>query len=157
MYSMEIFANAAGIKLFHCPTRAAGRRDRAARRPGRGGSPRVPAPAIGQIRGGKMRALDQLEQASASPAARDPDLQGVGYDAEFYIWTGVFAPATTPPNLLFKIRNAVIGSGELAEFKRRWRKCRRRGLLDGPSSRKLLESRPRGEVALEKIGKVEEK
>ncbi|HEV7477494.1 MAG TPA: tripartite tricarboxylate transporter substrate binding protein, partial [Burkholderiales bacterium] len=115
--SMEIFANAAGIKLFHVPYQGGGPAVTALL----GGQVEAlasgPAPAIGQIRGGKMRALASWSSERLALLPEIPTFKELGYDAEFYIWTGVFAPATTPPNILSRIRNAVKEAANSAEFK----------------------------------------
>ena len=91
--AMEIFADAAGIKLFHIPYQ--------------GGGPAVaallggqidalasgPSAAIGQIKAGKMRALAVWGDKRLASLPDVPSMKELGYDATFYIWSGLFAPA----------------------------------------------------------------
>ena len=157
--SMEIFANAAGIKLFHVPYQGGGPAVTALL----GGQVEAlasgPAPAIGQIRGGKMRALASWSSERLALLPEIPTFKELGYDAEFYIWTGVFAPAATPAELLSKIRNAVRQAATSAEFKSAMDKVQTPvSYLDAPEFQKYWErDAARLKVALEKIGKVEEK
>jgi tripartite-type tricarboxylate transporter receptor subunit TctC len=157
--SMEIFANAAGIKLFHVPYQGGGPAVTALL----GGQVEAlasgPAAAIGQIRGGKMRALASWSSERLALLPEIPTFKELGYDAEFYIWTGVFAPATTPPNLLSRIRNAVKEAATSAEFKAAMEKVQTPvAYLDAPEFQKYWErDAARLKVALEKIGKIEEK
>jgi tripartite-type tricarboxylate transporter receptor subunit TctC len=157
--SMEIFANAAGIKLFHVPYQGGGPAVTALL----GGQVEAlasgPAPAIGQIRGGKMRALASWSSERLALLPEIPTFKELGYDAEFYIWTGVFAPATTPPNILLRIRNAVKEAANSAEFKAAMEKVQTPvAYLDAPEFQKYWErDAARLKVALEKIGKIEEK
>ena len=157
--AMEIFANSAGIKLFHVPYSGGGPAVTALL----GGQVEAlasgPAAAIGQIKGGKMRAL-------ASWADRRipmmPDLQTfkeLGYDAEFYIWSGVVAPAQTPAPILARLREAVREAANSADFKAQMEKVSTPvAYLDAPEFQKYWDSdAKRLAVALEKIGKVEEK
>src|SRR4029079_5046717 len=55
--AMEMFANAAGVQLFHVPYCGSGSADPALLGGQVEASAQGPAAAIGQIRGGKMRAL----------------------------------------------------------------------------------------------------
>src|SRR4051812_42949416 len=157
--SMEIFANAAGIKLFHIPYQGGGPAVTALL----GGQVQAlasgPAAAIGQIRAGKMRALASWSSERLALLPEIPTFKELGYDAEFYIWTGVFAPATTPPNILSRIRNAVRQAATSAEFKAAMEKVQTPvAYLDAPEFQKYWDAdAARLKVALEKIGKVEEK
>ena len=157
--SMEIFATAAGIKLFHVPYQGGGPAVTALL----GGQVEAlasgPAPAIGQIRGGKMRALASWSSERLALLPEIPTFKELGYDAEFYIWTGVFAPAATPAELLSKIRNAVRQAATSAEFKSAMDKVQTPvSYLDAPEFQKYWErDAARLKVALEKIGKIEEK
>ena len=51
---------------------------------------------MAQIKAGKARALASFG-AQRSPALPDvPTLKELGYDVEFYLWVGLFAPKGTP-------------------------------------------------------------
>jgi tripartite-type tricarboxylate transporter receptor subunit TctC len=157
--SMEIFANAAGIKLFHVPYQGGGPAVTALL----GGQVEAlasgPAAAIGQIRGGKMRALASWSTERLALLPEIPTFKELGYDAEFYIWTGIFAPATTPPGILVKLRTAVKEAATSAEFKAAMEKVQTPvAYLDAPEFQKYWDNdAARLKIALEKIGKVEEK
>jgi tripartite-type tricarboxylate transporter receptor subunit TctC len=157
--SMEIFANAAGVKLFHVPYQGGGPAVTALL----GGQVEAlasgPAAAIGQIRGGKMRALASWSAERLSLLPEIPTFKELGYDAEFYIWTGVFAPATTPAPIVAKLREVVRTAATSAEFKAAMEKVSTPvSYLDAPEFQKYWErDAARLKVALEKIGKVEEK
>jgi len=157
--SMEIFANAAGIRLFHIPYQGGGPAVTALL----GGQVEAlasgPAAAIGQIRGGKMRALASWSTERLALLPEIPTFKELGYDAEFYIWTGVFAPASTPQPILIKLRQAVREAANSAEFKSAMEKVSTPvSYLDAPEFQKYWDhDAARLKVALEKIGKVEEK
>jgi tripartite-type tricarboxylate transporter receptor subunit TctC len=157
--SMEIFANAAGIKLFHVPYQGGGPAVTALL----GGQVEAlasgPAAAISQIRGGKMRALASWSSERLALLPEIPTFKELGYDAEFYIWTGVFAPATTPAPIVMKLREAVRAAATSAEFKAAMEKVQTPvAYLDAPEFQKYWDNdAARLKVALEKIGKVEEK
>ena len=111
--AMEIFANAAGIKLFHVPYQGGGPAVTALL----GGQVEAlasgPAPAIGQIKGGKMRALASWSTERLALLPEIPTFKELGYDAEFYIWSGVFVPAATPPAIVSRLRASVKRGGDL--------------------------------------------
>src|SRR3954467_8909361 len=157
--SMEIFANAAGIKLFHVPYQGGGPAVTALL----GGQVEAlasgPAAAISQIRGGKMRALASWSSERLALPPQIPTFKELGYDAEFYIWSGVFVPAATPPDIQAKLRAAVREAANSPEFKSAMQKVSTPvAYLDAPEFQKYWErDAARLKVALEKIGKVEEK
>jgi tripartite-type tricarboxylate transporter receptor subunit TctC len=156
--SMEIFANAAGIKLFHVPYQGGGPAVTALL----GGQVEAlasgPAAAIGQIKGGKMRALASWSTERLALLPEIPTFKELGYDAEFYIWTGVFAPASTPAPIVNRLRQAVREAATSAEFTAAMEKVSTPvAYLDAPQFQKYWDrDAARLKVALEKIGKVEE-
>jgi tripartite-type tricarboxylate transporter receptor subunit TctC len=157
--AMEIFANTAGIKLFHVPYQ--------------GGGPAVtallagqvealasgPAAAIGHIKGGQMRALASWSDKRLQLLPEIPTFKELGYDAEFYIWSGVLVPAATPAPIVAKLRDAVREVANSAEFKSVMEKVQTPvHYLDAPDFQKYWErDAARLKLALEKIGKIEEK
>ncbi len=157
--AMEIFASAAGIKLFHVPYQGGGPAVTALL----GGQVEAlasgPAAAIGQIKGGKMRALASWSTERLKLLPEIPTFKELGYDAEFYIWTGVFVPAATPSPVVSRLREAVRKAANSPEFKAAMEKVSTPvSYLDAPEFQKYWErDASRLKVALEKIGKVEEK
>ncbi len=105
--AMEIFANAAGIELFHVPYQGGGPAVTALLGGQVQASAQGPAAAIGQIRGGKFRALAGWGSERLKLLPELPTFKELGYDAEFYIWTGVFVPAATPPAIISKLRSGA--------------------------------------------------
>jgi len=156
--AMEIFAEAAGIKLFHIPYQ--------------GGGPAVaallggqidalasgPAAAIGQIKGGKMRALAVWGDKRLASMPDVLSMKELGYDATFYIWSGLFAPAATPPAVMSVLRDAVRRTVEDAEFKDAMAKVETPiAYLDAPEFKVFLDrDAARLRLAVERIGKVPE-
>jgi len=157
--AMEIFANAAGIQLFHVPYGGGGPALTALL----GGQVHAlasgPAPAVGQIKAGKMRALASWSSERLPLMPDVPTFKELGYDAEFYIWSGVFAPGSTPTPVVDRLRNAVREAATSAEFKGAMEKVQTPvNYLDAPAFRTYWEKdAARLKIALEKIGKVAEK
>src|SRR4051812_13092404 len=157
--AMEIFANAAGIQLFHVPYQGGGPAVTALL----GGQVQAlasgPAAAIGQIKAGKMRALASWGSERLALLPEIPTFKELGYDAEFYIWSGVFVPAATPPDIRMELRAAVREAANSPEFKSAMEKVSTPvAYLDAPEFQKYWErDAARLKVAREKIGRGEEK
>jgi len=154
--AMEILSNAAGIQLFHVPYQGAGPAVQALL----GGQVEAlasgPAAAARQMQAGKMRALASWGR-SRHPALPDvPTFKELGYDAEFYIWAGVFAPAATPGPVQQKLRDAARQAVASAEFKATMQKLVTPiDYRDAPEFKKFWDNdAARLKIALEKIGKV---
>jgi tripartite-type tricarboxylate transporter receptor subunit TctC len=158
--AMEMFANSAGIKMFHIPYQGGGPAVAALL----GGQVHAlasgPAAAIGQIKGGKMRALAGWGDKRLPLMPDLPTFKELGYkDVEFYIWSGVFAPAATPAPIVNRLRDAVRAAVNDPQFKGAMDKVQTPiSYLDAPDFRDFLaRDAARLKVAVEKIGRVEEK
>ena len=157
--AMEIFANAAGIQLFHVPYQGGGPAVTALLSGQVEASAQGPAAVIGHIKAGKMRALASWGTERLKLLPDIPTFKEQGYDAEFYIWSGVFAPAATPAPVIAKLREAVHEAANSAEFRGAMEKVQTPvSYLDAPEFAKYWErDAARLKSALETIGKVEEK
>ncbi len=156
--AMEIFAAAADIKLFHIPYQ--------------GGGPAVaallggqidalasgPAAAIGQIKGGKMRALAVWGDTRLASLPDVPSMKELGYDATFFIWSGLFAPAALLAPIMDRLRQAARQTVDDREFQEAMIKIETPiAYLDAPAFKIFLEhDAKRLEAAVERIGKVPE-
>jgi tripartite-type tricarboxylate transporter receptor subunit TctC len=105
---MEMFCNAAGIKLLHVPYRGGGPALAALL----GNQVALTAQGAGPLKGysdeGKLRVLATFgaERHSAFPNA--PTLLQAGYDnVVFYVWAGLFVPAAVPADVVTRLRRAV--------------------------------------------------
>ena len=157
--AMEMFANAAGVKLFHVPYQGGGPALTALL----GGQVHAlasgPAPAAAQMKAGKVRALASWSSERLPLLPEIPTFKELGYDAEFYIWSGVFAPAATPTPVLDRLRAVVREAANSPDFKSTMERVQTPvAYLDAPAFRTYWErDAARLKVALEKIGKVAEK
>jgi tripartite-type tricarboxylate transporter receptor subunit TctC len=156
--AMEIFASSAGIKLFHVPYQGGGPAVTALL----GGQVEAlasgPAAAIGQIKGGKMRALASWSTERLKLLPDIPTFKELGYEAEFYIWSGVFVSAATPAAIQTRLRAAVRQAATSDEFKAAMEKVSTPvSYLDAPEFKQYWDrDAARLKVAVEKIGRVEE-
>jgi len=156
--AMEIFANSANVKLFHVPYQGGGPALTALL----GGQVHAlasgPAPAVAQIKGGKVRALASWSTERLPLLPEIPTFKELGYDAEFYIWSGVFAPAATPAPVIGRLREAVRAAANSADFRNAMEKVSTPvNYLDAPEFQKYWDrDAKRLAAAIEKIGPVEE-
>jgi len=157
--AMEIFASAAGIKLWHVPYQ--------------GGGPAVtaliggqvdalasgPSAVIGQIKAGKLRPLASWGEKRLASLPDVPTFKELGYNAEFYIWSGLFAPAGTPAPIMQALRNAVRQAVEDPDFKRTMEKIETPVYyLDAPEFQQFWDKDARMLAdAVRRIGRVEDK
>src|SRR3954463_16262028 len=157
--AMEIFANAAGIQLFHVPYQGGGPAVTALLGGQVEASAQGPAAAIGQIKGGKFRALAGWGTERLKLLPDLPTFKELGYqDVEFYIWSGVFAPAATPAPIVSRLRESVKAAATSEDFKNAMEKVSTPvHYLDAPEFAKYWErDAQRLSAAVEKIGKVED-
>ena len=155
--AMEMFAGAAGIELFHIPYQGGGPAVTALL----GGQVQAlasgPAAAVGQIKGGKMRALAGWGAKRLALMPELPTFKELGYkDVEFYIWSGVVAPAAIPPNVQHKLRAAVRAAAADPQFTAAMAKVSTPiNYLDAPKFKDFwVADAARLRVAVEKIGKA---
>jgi tripartite-type tricarboxylate transporter receptor subunit TctC len=104
---MEMFAQSAGIKLLHAPFT--------------GGGPAVvallggtvdaistgPSTVLPQVKAGKLRVLASWGDKRLASLPDVATLTESGYNAVFFQWSALFAPAGTPEPVLAKLREAA--------------------------------------------------
>jgi tripartite-type tricarboxylate transporter receptor subunit TctC len=114
---MALYLKAAGIKLRHLPTNGGGPALTALIGNNSQALVSSIAACIGQIKGGKARALASFG-AKRSPALPDvPTMKELGYDIEFYLWVGLFALKGTPEPIVTKIRDFTREAAMTPKFK----------------------------------------
>ena len=104
---MEMFGNAAGLKMIHVPYTGAG--------------PAIvgllggqidalatgPASIVQQIKAGKVRALAQWGDARLAALPDVPSLKESGTNVEYAQWSGLFVPAATPEPIVLRLRESA--------------------------------------------------
>jgi tripartite-type tricarboxylate transporter receptor subunit TctC len=99
-----LFMHAAGIQMKHLPTAGGGPALTAIL----GNNSQVLvssiAAASAQMKAGKLRALACYSPKRAAATTDVPTLKELGYDVEFSIWVGLFAPKGTPEPVVAKLR-----------------------------------------------------
>jgi tripartite-type tricarboxylate transporter receptor subunit TctC len=106
--AMEMFANAAGIRLLHVPFGGAGPAITALL----AGQTRAMASAPGtltqHVRDGRIRVLACWGKDRVPAFPDVPTFMEKGFsEVEFYIWAGLFAPAATPAPVIRTLRTAM--------------------------------------------------
>ena len=112
-----LFMKAAGIQMKHLPTNGGGPALTALL----GNNAQVLASSIaaasGQIKAGKLRALACFSPQRAASLPDVPTLKELGYDVEFSLWVGVFAPKNTPATPVKVMGDAVRQAVATEPFK----------------------------------------
>ena len=74
-------------------------------------------PAVPHARAGRVRAI-AVTSAQRSPALPDvPTMKEAGYDVEYYLWVGLFAPKGTPADVITYLREVVDKAAHSDTFK----------------------------------------
>jgi tripartite-type tricarboxylate transporter receptor subunit TctC len=110
-------ASAGGLKLRHLPTN--------------GGGPALTAllgnnaavlvssvsASLAQIKAGKARPLALFGAARSKALPDVPTLKESGYEVEYYLWVGLFAPKGTPDNVVSYLRQVLNTAAHTDQFK----------------------------------------
>jgi tripartite-type tricarboxylate transporter receptor subunit TctC len=114
---LEMFLQAAGLKMRHLPTTGGGPATTAVL----GGHAHLwaspPALAAPHIEAGKMRALATWGATRLAAFPDVPTMKELGYDVEYYIWTGLFVQKGVPPHIFQSLRDATRRAVQDDEFK----------------------------------------
>ena len=112
-----LFMKAAGIKMKHLPTNGGGPALTAIL----GNNSQVLvssiAAASAQIKAGKLRPLACFGATRAAALPNVPTLKEQGYDVEFSLWVGVFAPKNTPAPIVATLGDAIKKAAASDKFK----------------------------------------
>ena len=155
----EMFAVAAGIKLRHVPFAGGGPSTTALL----GGHVQLtvqsPSAVAGHVKANRLRLLAHWGVRKLEMFPELPTLKELGYDVEYYIWTGVFAPAKTPAAIVSALRKAIGESAVDADFRGAMEKIATPiQYLDQPEFGKFFAlDAKRLADAVRTIGRVEEK
>lgn len=104
---MEMLAHAADVKLTHVPYTGAGPAVGALLGNQVQALATGPASALQQIKAGKLRALAHWGDKPLATLPDVPSLTSQGYNAKFIQWSGLFAPAKTPQNVIDILNKSV--------------------------------------------------
>ena len=112
-----LFMKAAGIQMKHLPTAGGGPALTAIL----GNNAQVLVSSIAaanaQMKAGKLRPLACFGGQRAPALPDVPTMKELGYDVEFYLWVGLFAPKGTPGNVITTLRDATKKVAATDQFK----------------------------------------
>jgi tripartite-type tricarboxylate transporter receptor subunit TctC len=154
---MALFNKAAGIQLRHLPTSGGGPALTALL----GNNAQVLcssiAAASGQLKAGKLRALASFGGTRAPALPDVPTLKELGYDIEFYLWVGLFAPKGTPDTVISTWREASRKAAATDDFKKAMNNLGQDvAYMDQPEFKTFWDTdAKRVEEAVQAIGRVE--
>ena len=69
------------------------------------------------IKAGKLRALASLGGKRSASVPDVPTLKELGYDLEYYLWVGIFAPKGTQSNVVATLSAAIDQAGTASAYK----------------------------------------
>jgi tripartite-type tricarboxylate transporter receptor subunit TctC len=152
-----LFMKAAGIQMRHLPTNGGGPALTAIL----GNNSQVLvssiAAASAQMKAGKLRALCCFGESRAASAPDVPTLKELGYDVEFSLWVGLFAPKGTPAPIIERLRAETKKAVATEQFKAAIHNIGDEvAYLDAPEFAKFWDAdAKRVEAAVQSIGKVQ--
>jgi tripartite-type tricarboxylate transporter receptor subunit TctC len=114
----EMLAQAAGIQLLHVPYNGGGPAMKAALANEVRFTIQSPGVADPHVKSGRMRLLGSWGGKRVASLPEVPTMKEQGYDAEFYIWCALFAPAGVPPDVAARLRAVSRQIVQEPEFKR---------------------------------------
>ena len=113
-----LFMQATGIRMKHLPTAGGGPALTAVL----GNNAQVLATSVAaanaQIKAGKLRALAAFSPKRIAALPDVPTLKELGYDVEFSIWVGLFAPKGTPEPIITRLRAETKNAVATEQFKK---------------------------------------
>lgn len=152
--AMSMFTDAGGLRMNHVPYA--------------GGPPALLALLSGEVdvslitrsvgaahlRSGKLRPLAAWGSQKWIDYPEVPTIRGAGFDVDYQLWSGMFAPAGTPPDVMNAIRDAVRASVDDPQFKAALQKQgATSAYLDAPEFQKYWDAEAQRLIsAVQKIG-----
>lgn len=114
---MEMLLHAAGIRMRHLPTTGGGPAMTAVLGGHAAAWASPPALAVPHLKSGKLRALATWGRTRLAAFHEVPTLKELGYDVEYYLWAGLFAPKGIAPHVLKALRDATRQAVHDPEFR----------------------------------------
>jgi len=113
---MEMFASSAGVKLLHVPYTGAGPAVIGLLGGNIDAVASGPSTVIQHVKAGKLRVLASWGDKRLASLPDVPTLTESGYDAVFFQWSGLFAPAGTPEPIIVRLREAARAAATDSKF-----------------------------------------
>jgi tripartite-type tricarboxylate transporter receptor subunit TctC len=109
------------------------------------------------MKAGKLRPLACFGAKRAPALPEVPTMKELGYDVEFYLWVGLFAPKATPGQVISVLRDASKKAASAEPFQTAMKNLGQDlAYLDQPQFKTFWDAdAKRVEDAVRQIGKVE--
>lgn len=156
---IEMLLHASGVKMRHLPTNGGGPANTALL----GGHVNMtaggPASLTSFIKGGKFRGLAGSGAKRHELLPDVPTLMEAGYNIEYYVWVGMFAPAGVPDVAMKVLREAARKAVDDADFKTAMSRLYTPiNYLDAPEFQKFWErDAKRLSDVVKSVGRIEDK
>jgi tripartite-type tricarboxylate transporter receptor subunit TctC len=113
--------------------------------------------AIAQIKAGKARPLAMFGDTRSKALPDVPTMKELGYNIEYYLWVGMFAPKGTPDKVVTYLREVLNKAAHSDTFKTAVANLGQElGYLDQPDFAKFWDAdASRIEQAVRNIGRVQ--
>jgi tripartite-type tricarboxylate transporter receptor subunit TctC len=93
------------------------------------------------VRAGKLRPLAIFSAVRSKQLPDVPTLKELGYDVEYYLWVGIFAPKATPAAVTTALRSAIGKAVQSDQFKTALANAGQElAYLDGPDFQKFWDA-----------------
>jgi tripartite-type tricarboxylate transporter receptor subunit TctC len=115
---VAIFETATGVgKMRHLPTNGGGPAITALLGNNAQMSIQTLTATLQHIKSGKLRALANFGSTRSKQLPDVPTMKEAGYDVEYYLWVGLFAPKGTPADIVKKLSTAIDQAAATEQFK----------------------------------------
>jgi tripartite-type tricarboxylate transporter receptor subunit TctC len=155
---MEIFLSTAGAKMRQVPAVGGGPAMTMVLGGNAGMWASPPSMAVPHVKSNKLRVLASWGDKRHPAFPNTPTLKELGYDAEFYVWSGVFVPKDVPAPLQKEIRDAIRAAVASEDFQNALKNLQIPvDYRDAEDFKKFIAADTKMlDAAIKKIGKIEE-
>jgi tripartite-type tricarboxylate transporter receptor subunit TctC len=153
---MALFMKAAGIQMRHLPTNGGGPSLTALLGNNSNVSILAVSGTLAQIKAGKLRPLALMGGTRSKALPDVPTMKELGYNTEYYLWVGIFAPKGTPDGAVTFLRKSIDTAVHSDQYKTALANIGLElGYLDGPDFAKFWAKDSANVIdAVNTIGKV---
>jgi tripartite-type tricarboxylate transporter receptor subunit TctC len=146
-----------GLKLRHLPTNGGGPAITAILGNNAQCSVQSVSATLSHIKAGKLRPLALFGATRSKALPEVPTLKELGYDVEYYLWVGIFAPKGTPAPVTTKLRAAINEAAHTPAFTTAMHNLGQDlAYLDGPDFQTFWDvDGKRVDEAVKQIGRVQ--
>ena len=148
---------AGGLKVRHLPTNGGGPAIAAILGNNAQCTTQSISATLPHIKSGKLRPLASFGGQRSKQLPNVPTLKELGYDVEYYLWVGIFAPKATPQPVVFTLRDTIKKAVNSDKFKATLANLGQDlAYLDGPDFQKFWDvDGARTDEAVRQIGRVQ--